>query len=218
MGDKKYPLFLKTLISHCNYLSLQLVIVNATDPGHPIVDVNEEFEKLTGYSKEEVLGKNPRFLQGNGTEKESLSQFKEDIREGKKSSAYVLNYKKDGSPFWNHFNAIPIYGEKGNVLYIAGIMHDVSAIVENVKSQSEVNSMVALVHRVCDIVSDYMNYLQLFRTYLDEETSIPKEMLQEFDANYYYLLEDIKHLNKTESFNEIIEWNDSFFSKALKNY
>lgn len=216
MKDEHYPPLLKTLIKHCGYLSEKLVIVDANDSDNPILDVNDEFESFTGYSREEVVGKNPRFLQGNKTNRGSLNKFKEEIQKGKSGSAYVLNYKKDGSTFWNHFLAIPITEKSGKTIYWAGILRDVSSIIENVKSQSELDAMVATIHSISDVVSNYMDYLQFFRAYLEEETSIDKNKLEEFDANYFYLLQEMKQLNRIERFNEIIKWNDSFYDYSKK--
>jgi PAS domain S-box-containing protein len=83
------------------------------EPGPRIVYVNEAFTKMTGYSAEEVMGKNPRFLQGPDSDYEELRKLGEKMRRWEPSEITVLNYTKTGEPFWVNFAVSPVADEKG---------------------------------------------------------------------------------------------------------
>lgn len=80
---------------------MPMVITNPRLPDNPIVFANEAFQKLTGYSKEEILGRNCRFLQGPDTSKAAVTRVREAIARGEAIDVDLLNYRKDGAPFWN---------------------------------------------------------------------------------------------------------------------
>jgi PAS domain S-box-containing protein len=103
---------------------MPMVVTDATQPDHPIVLANEAFLKLTGYSAEEVLGRNCRFLQGPATSNIAVSEIRAAIREEREASVEVLNYRKDGSAFWNQLNLSPIYDDGGRVVYHFGSQID----------------------------------------------------------------------------------------------
>uniref|UniRef100_M1BHQ4 PAS/LOV protein A n=1 Tax=Solanum tuberosum TaxID=4113 RepID=M1BHQ4_SOLTU len=96
-----------------------------TDPsisGHPIVYASRGFLKVFGYSKNEVLGKNGRVFQGPKTDRRSVMAIREAIREERGIQISLLNYRKDGTPFWMLFNMCPVYSEKdGRVVHFLGI-------------------------------------------------------------------------------------------------
>ncbi|KAL3336996.1 hypothetical protein AABB24_029594 [Solanum stoloniferum] len=96
-----------------------------TDPsisGHPIVYASRGFLKVFGYSENEVLGKNGRVFQGPKTNRRSVMAIREAIREERGIQISLLNYRKDGTPFWMLFNMCPVYSEKdGRVVHFLGI-------------------------------------------------------------------------------------------------
>ena len=77
-----------------------ITISDARLPDNPIVYVNEGFVRLTGYSREDILGRNCRFLQGIKSDPASVDSLRQGIREGETTTVELLNYKKDGTPFW----------------------------------------------------------------------------------------------------------------------
>ncbi|RZS91647.1 PAS domain S-box-containing protein/diguanylate cyclase (GGDEF)-like protein [Motilibacter rhizosphaerae] len=100
-----------------------------SDPGlpdDPVVYVNGEFERLTGYRREEVLGRNCRFLQGPGTDRAVVRALGEALREGQPVEVEVLNYRADGRPFWNHLAIDPVHGSDGRVSRFVGVQTDVT--------------------------------------------------------------------------------------------
>ena len=102
-----------------------------TDPqkdDNPIVFCNEAFQNLTGYSPEEVIGKNCRFLQGPATDQDQVSRLRDAIRDETVAVVELLNYRKDGSAFWNTLHLGPIYDQEGKLKYFFGSQWDVTDI------------------------------------------------------------------------------------------
>lgn len=95
-------------------------------PDNPIVYANGGFEKLTGYQIEEVLNKNCRFLQGPDTNPEKVDEIRRAVREQRECTVELLNYRKDGTPFWNRLSITPVRDDEGNVTNYIGIQSDIT--------------------------------------------------------------------------------------------
>ena len=104
-----------------------IVICDPNLPDCPIIYANPAFYRITGYSEEEVIGHNCRFLQGPGTNPRHIKAMREAIENGKAIDVEIVNHRKDGSRFVNELHLSPVFGEDGEVRYIFGIQHDVSA-------------------------------------------------------------------------------------------
>ena len=104
------------------------VIVDMRQEDCPIVFCSEAFVRLTGYSREEVIGRNCRFLQGHEREQESLTELRAALREGRETMVTLRNYRKDGSAFWNELRMAPVRDSEGEVTHFVGIQNDVSAL------------------------------------------------------------------------------------------
>ena len=102
-------------------------LVDVMVPGLPLVYVNEAWEELTGYTREEVLGHNCRLLQGVATEEIAISQIVQAIREGRRTHVCVSNYKKDGTRFRNSLSLHPLFDERGDFRYVVGVAVSVLA-------------------------------------------------------------------------------------------
>ncbi|XP_015871765.2 protein TWIN LOV 1 isoform X1 [Ziziphus jujuba] len=96
-----------------------------TDPcmsGHPIVFASHGFLKMTGYTETEVIGQNGRIFQGPGTSRRSVMEIREAIREERAIQIHLLNYRKDGTPFWMLFHMCPVFNkEDGRVIHFVGV-------------------------------------------------------------------------------------------------
>lgn len=112
------------------YSSEGISISDVRLPDSPLIYVNAGFERLTGYSREEVLGQNCRFLQGPHTNAETVHQIAEAIREGREFRAELLNYRKEGTPFWNRLALTPLHDEAGRVTHYVGVQSDISPQIE----------------------------------------------------------------------------------------
>lgn len=95
-------------------------------PDNPIVFANRAFHSLTGYSEAEIVGRNCRFLQGPDTDPEPVRRLGEAIRNEDVVIVELLNYRKDGSTFWNALHVGPIYDDAGRLVYFFGSQWDVS--------------------------------------------------------------------------------------------
>lgn len=102
-----------------------VVIVDAGREDHPIVWVNEAFERVTGYAAGEACGRNCRFLQGEDTDPDAVAALSRAVAEGRECRMTLVNYKKGGEPFWNEIYISPIrVGE--HVVQFVGIQQDVT--------------------------------------------------------------------------------------------
>jgi len=102
------------------------VISNPRLPDNPIVACNSAFEKLTGYPREEVVGRNCRFLRGSGTDQTVTAQLRAGIADRNPVMVELVNYRKDGSAFRNAVMIAPIFGADGNVEYFLGSQVEVA--------------------------------------------------------------------------------------------
>ena len=96
------------------------VVSDPRQPDNPIVACNEAFMQLTGYSKEEILGRNCRFLRGDRTEPEQTAMLREAVAQSRPAMVELINYKKDGTPFRNAVMIAPLFDEKGELAYFLG--------------------------------------------------------------------------------------------------
>ncbi|MCJ8141176.1 PAS domain-containing protein [Falsirhodobacter halotolerans] len=100
-----------------------------TDPhqsDNPIVFVNEAFQTLTGYSRDECVGRNCRFLQGERTDPHAVGVLREAVRNGKDATVDILNYRKDGTSFWNALYISPVRNDDGEVAFFFASQLDIS--------------------------------------------------------------------------------------------
>ncbi|MFB6296637.1 MAG: PAS domain S-box protein [Halobacteriales archaeon] len=103
-----------------------ITIADATRPDDPIIYANEGFEELTGYDRADVVGENCRFLQGKGTDPETVATIREAIDAEEPVSVDVLNYREDGTQFWNGVEIMPVRDTDGTVTHYLGFQRDVT--------------------------------------------------------------------------------------------
>ncbi len=108
-----------------------IVITDATQPNNPMIYVNPSFERITGYSAAESIGRDCRFLQGGDRNQIGLLDLRQAIQEKRECHAVLLNYRKDGTPFWNDLYIAPVFNEHGELTNYIGIQTD---ITDQVKS------------------------------------------------------------------------------------
>ena len=103
-----------------------IVITDPKVPDNPIVYVNPAFEEISGYTAEEVRGRNCRFLQGDYREQPVLDELREALTEGRECRVVLRNYRKDGTPFWNELYVSPVHDEDGRLTNFVGVQNDVT--------------------------------------------------------------------------------------------
>lgn len=92
----------------------------------PLAWVNPSFERLTGYPLDEVIGRNCRFLQGPNTDRGSVRRMREALRERRPITEVLLNYRRDGTAFWNQISISPVHDGDGELVNFVGVQNDVT--------------------------------------------------------------------------------------------
>ncbi|WP_163651812.1 PAS domain-containing protein [Listeria sp. PSOL-1] len=169
---KEYVIPIEAM-SEALYLSPTSAIISDPQlPGNPFIFVNQAFENLTGYSKEEIIGQNGHILQGGDTYKEPLADIRKAIQSKRRITCTLKNYKKSGEPFYNELTIQPIYDEKGNFYYF-GTQKDVTEsillkqkmekyqqVIENLTAPIiPINHRITILPIIGDIDNERMNVL-----------------------------------------------------------
>ena len=106
-------------------LNLPLVVTDPRQPDNPIVFVSSTFQAISGYSADEVVGRNCRFLQGPDTDPEATQRLRRAIKAGVSETVDLLNYRKSGEPFINRLLVAPLYDGHGEVAAFLGVQQEV---------------------------------------------------------------------------------------------
>jgi PAS domain S-box-containing protein len=154
--EEQHLRLLESVITHSNEAVLITEAEPIDDPGPRIVFVNEAFTRLTGYKAEEVIGKSPRFLQGPKTDRIELDKVRESLEKWQAANATVINYKKNGEPFWVNFSVSPVADEVGWYTHWISIERDVT----DKKREELQKSLVAKISAVFNREEDLKNCLQ----------------------------------------------------------
>ncbi|WP_290794864.1 PAS domain S-box protein [Flavihumibacter sp. UBA7668] len=137
------------------------VIITEADPvegiGHRIVYVNQAFTKLTGYTKEEVIGKSPKLLQGPNTDYEEIARLSTALKNWEPCEISTINYKKSGEEFWINFTVNPVADEKGWYTHWIAIEKDIT----QQKNRELEKALLASISTVFSPTMDLHNSLQL---------------------------------------------------------
>jgi two-component system sporulation sensor kinase C len=162
-------------------------IASASSPDLPLVYVNPAFEVMTGYSLEEVQGKNCRFLQGKDRDQPALELVREGIRSHGEVVTVLKNYRKDGTPFWNELYLSPIRNRDGVLTHFVGIQQDVTARVEFEAALRESEKLAAvgrlassIAHEINNPLESMMNLLYLAQH--SSDTAQTRQYLASADA------------------------------------
>lgn len=104
----------------------------------PIVYANKAFENMTGYSQEEIIGHNCRFLQGDDRDQESVRTLRDALSRHEHIEVTLRNYRKTGELFFNKLNITPLFDNHGALIYYLGVQYDVTEMVE---AEKEINNL-----------------------------------------------------------------------------
>ncbi|MGC8529754.1 MAG: EAL domain-containing protein [Leptospirillia bacterium] len=104
--------------------------VSIADPDGKVLFVNEAFTTITGYSQEDVQGQNLKLLQGEKTNPKTVGEIRSALEGERSFRGQILNYRKDGTPFWNLLTISPVHDDSGRLVEFVGVQRDVTEIVE----------------------------------------------------------------------------------------
>ncbi|CBN58973.1 EAL domain-containing protein [Kamptonema sp. PCC 6506] len=148
-----------------------IIITDATQSDNPTIYVNPSFERMTGYQRDEILGKNCRILQRADRNQPALKEVRTALNEGKECQVVLKNYRKDGTPFWNELSISPVYNTRRHLTHFVGIQTD---ITDRKRSEEELflksqtlatfSANLKQLHRITTY--NYQNFEELFADYL----------------------------------------------------
>ncbi|AZE99586.1 Signal transduction histidine kinase [Pseudomonas orientalis] len=144
-----------------------MIVTDPTQPDNPIVFANPAFLSLTGFEHDEVIGRNCRFLQGPQTDKNTLQQVQRALEQRHEVCVEVLNYRKDGSTFWNELFLSPLFNEHGQLVYFFASQLDVSRRHDAEQRVRRAQDLEALGQLTGGIAHDFNNLLQVMVGYLE---------------------------------------------------
>ena len=127
-----------------------ILIMDVGRQYYPIDYANPAFEKITGYSAAEAIGRNIGFLVGGERDQHGMQEIQMALRERREGHAVLRNYRKDGSLFWNDFHIAPVRDEEGNVTHFVGVMNDVTeakTYEEQLARQANFDTLTGLANR-----------------------------------------------------------------------
>ncbi|SDE77815.1 PAS domain S-box protein [Rhodospira trueperi] len=106
------------------------IVITSAEDDQPVVYCNPAFQQITGYTADEIMGRNMRFLHGDDEDQEALAELrivlKEGFRDGQLFHGLLRNYRKDGTMFWSRLSIAPVVDHKGRVSHLVGIQEDVT--------------------------------------------------------------------------------------------
>ncbi|MBU8977864.1 PAS domain-containing protein [Lysobacter sp. MMG2] len=143
------------------------MVVAAAGSDNPVLYVNDAFLRMSGHAREEVLGRNCRFLQGPDTDPAAVADIAAAIREDREFVTEILNYRKDGSTFWNLLHISPVREADGSASCLFGYQRDVTRRKEMEDALQQCLRLEALGKLTGGIAHEFNNLLQVIGTTLD---------------------------------------------------
>nr|BAC23098.1 phototropin [Vicia faba] len=134
-GGRGIPRVSEDLRDALSAFQQTFVVSDATKPDYPIMYASAGFFSMTGYTSKEVIGRNCRFMQGADTDPNDVAKIREALAAGTSYCGRLLNYKKDGTTFWNLLTIAPIKDEHGKILKLIGMQVEVSKHTEGTKEK-----------------------------------------------------------------------------------
>lgn len=114
-------------------VSIAILITNASQSDNPIIYCNPAFEEITGYSRDEIIGRSCRFLHNDDNDQQGIKELRKAIEEKRKCTVVLRNYKKDGTLFWNELTMSPVRDELGQLTHFVGVINDITQRKETEK-------------------------------------------------------------------------------------
>lgn len=120
-----------------------IVVAEQEGDDNILIYANQAFTDLTGYTNEEILYRDCRFLQGDDRQQAALAAIRQAISKGEHSRQILRNYRKDGSVFWNELSITPVRNDASQMMYYIGMQKDVTAQVRDQERIRELEAALA---------------------------------------------------------------------------
>ncbi len=146
---------------------MPMLITDPRQEDNPIVFANGAFIDLTGYPEEQILGRNCRFLQGPDTDRATVAELHRAVEEQRAVAVDIVNYKADGTPFWNALFFGPIFDQEGKLLYFFASQMDITERRSNQESWLQAQKMEAIGQLSAGMAHDFNNLLQVINGNLE---------------------------------------------------
>jgi PAS domain S-box-containing protein len=142
-----------------------MVVTDPRQPDNPIVLANESFLEMTGYSGEEILGRNCRFLQGPDTDLDTIAEIRDAIAERREITTEILNYHRDGQQFWNQLLISPVFDSDGEIRFFFASQIDVTEKYANRDLKDAEHSLLKEIdHRAKNALTLVQSIMRLTRS------------------------------------------------------
>lgn len=146
-------------------VSQGILITDPRQPDNPIVYASDGFSRITGYTADEVIGKNCRFLQGAETDPETIAKLRRAISSAAPCRVEILNYRKDGGRFWNALSVNPVFQDQAEPTYYVGVLSDITEHKSIEEQFRQVQKMEAVGLLAGGVAHDFNNLLMVINGY-----------------------------------------------------
>jgi PAS domain S-box-containing protein len=140
---------------------MPMIVTDPNQPDNPIAFANGAFCDLTGYAREDIYGRNCRFLQGALTDRDTVRQVREAVAAHRPFACEILNYRKDGTPFWNALFIGPVFDQGGKLLYFFASQLDVTRRRNSEDAFRQAQKMEAIGQLTAGLAHDFNNALHV---------------------------------------------------------
>lgn len=146
---------------------MPMILTDPNLPDNPIAFANKAFLDLTGYEESEILGRNCRFLQGPQSDRDVVAELRRTVERRESIAIEILNYKRDGTPFWNAVFIGPVFDTRGKLLYFFASQLDVTRRRESERAFQQAQKMEAIGQLTAGLAHDFNNLLQVINGNLE---------------------------------------------------